>query len=870
MTSSHTIKVLLALFIAILTVGYASAEIVIDKYDHHQYMDASQERTFVCSCASTTDYYTVTNHGDFAAMFTFSLEAEMDWVSMQATQAYLQPGETYRIAVDVSPPCGLEMDPPYTVYSSSQYGRFAVAHNYVTATVCETLQFDLQQNDHSILPCTDASFDLLVKNIGPYTETYTLSADERAVTISQEEIRLQAGESAAVPARAQWSCDVSGLKDIEFSAYAHSTQSTHQKTGTVRIVDDYEYSLSPYQVTQSVCEQVPSKQQILVRNIAETPNTYQLSHRGPSFASLSEEMVVLQPGQSKLIDINLEPAEGVAGQYTSTIRARSEYGGVDKSIDVNYNVRSCYGSEVTVSPQNQQFCAGFNDVLVRVENRGESTETFTLIPEGELFSEVQPQSATLRPSEHVDAVLNISVPDETAQRTVDLIIRQTPGIDKTVQIPVDGLSNAACTQMEVDVQKYTVYSDQEVLPVIIRNDGIRATNYELDMQSSIANLREDNIFLGPGEQGVLHVEMPELESVAKGQYVAQLRGVSDRSEYRMDLHITVKHKGWFSKAYDNIAFGAAGALNWCLLLALILFVLAIIVAVVVLLMKAGTLPSWMMNPSAATTAKAILAGLALLFVVFAVISMITAEVPKGYDEEFVGSNYSALYHEFGADEVYDMDLSAYFMDPDGDPLTYTHSQPENLRINVQDNVARISTRGSWSGTTSVVFTAQDPGGLTADSPIMTIRAVPQVPVTFWDWVSAYCSTLNWALLAIIALLLIAAIKSNPRGELVELEDGTIVPADAPAAVAASNVTPVTRRAPQSGSQVQGDVVAGDKVTINNAAPGEEFYVASKQGKKFHPMDSHFVERMPKKNRVIFRSKEEAVQAGYTPSKEVRR
>lgn len=46
------------------------------------------------------------------------------------------------------------------------------------------------------------------------------------------------------------------------------------------------------------------------------------------------------------------------------------------------------------------------------------------------------------------------------------------------------------------------------------------------------------------------------------------------------------------------------------------------------------------------------------------------------------------------------------------------------------------------------------------------------------------------------------------------------------------------------------------------------YVASKNGKKYHLLDSKVAKRIKEENRIFFYSKEEAEEAGYTPGKSV--
>ncbi len=69
--------------------------------------------------------------------------------------------------------------------------------------------------------------------------------------------------------------------------------------------------------------------------------------------------------------------------------------------------------------------------------------------------------------------------------------------------------------------------------------------------------------------------------------------------------------------------------------------------------------------------------------------------------------------ELSADEEEDVDVDAYFTDPDGDRLTYTaeSSRPSTARVSVSGSV--VTVRGVAKGAATVTVTARDPGGLTA-------------------------------------------------------------------------------------------------------------------------------------------------------------
>ena len=75
-----------------------------------------------------------------------------------------------------------------------------------------------------------------------------------------------------------------------------------------------------------------------------------------------------------------------------------------------------------------------------------------------------------------------------------------------------------------------------------------------------------------------------------------------------------------------------------------------------------------------------------------------------------------------------LDLSPYFRDPDGDPLTYTANSPNTNVVGavVIDN-HYLSLAGTDPGTVTVTVTATDPGGLTATQTVVVTVRTNQAP-----------------------------------------------------------------------------------------------------------------------------------------------
>ena len=70
-------------------------------------------------------------------------------------------------------------------------------------------------------------------------------------------------------------------------------------------------------------------------------------------------------------------------------------------------------------------------------------------------------------------------------------------------------------------------------------------------------------------------------------------------------------------------------------------------------------------------------------------------------------------------------LNDYFIDPDGDPLVFTATYVPNIKV-IIDNITSTVTYvpdANWYGNRSVIFTATDPYGLSAESNIVFLEVV---------------------------------------------------------------------------------------------------------------------------------------------------
>ena len=88
--------------------------------------------------------------------------------------------------------------------------------------------------------------------------------------------------------------------------------------------------------------------------------------------------------------------------------------------------------------------------------------------------------------------------------------------------------------------------------------------------------------------------------------------------------------------------------------------------------------------------------------------------------------------EWDEDNNYELNLSNYFIDIDGDILRYISTEPENIKININNKtgIAILKPKKDWYGNTQVKFLAIDPGDLTvlSNKITLTVNNINDAPI----------------------------------------------------------------------------------------------------------------------------------------------
>jgi hypothetical protein len=829
--------------ILLLTTSVAALNITVVTHDTD--VQSTYNYLKACSCGSTVDAVRIKNIGQLEATYVFELQTTKPWFTLDRAGLYLMPGESRDIYIFTTVPCGEVGSASYTLYTASEYGRYRAVEKTVETGVCENIKADIQPIAATVQPCGTQEFALNLTNVATFRETYVIEG------LDFTPVTLEAGESRIISGTYSASCTEYGQKTIPITVRSELNGMRTEKQITVTVPRAYDYQVSTDigAVTKPVCVGVPTTVPVTVKNIEDRDNTYTVSESTSGSVDIPVEAKKTATGY-----LTFTPER--AGDYEFTVQATGQNGAIEKTARMNIPVEACYGYTIEAA-DTISACPGNLTVPFTITSTGTQRQTITLDIMSNGTTRIDSESVTLNPGQELAREVQVDVLDADRAYYVTLNAT-TPFWSQQETTTVRGYSTESCYAVNPTAHKFRVWTDQEVLPVVITHTGLQPATYNISYNGTFMQPQESSVMLTPGEQRIIHfnVNVSEHET---GRYVHRLTMESHGVYYTTDFEVELREKGFWEQFKDAVRWN--GDFAFCSIIS----ILALLVLIAVLIYAIGVWTGGI-NTHPERTPKQMLTiiGSALLILFLVGMIMSVPHLNRTYERPIQPANESALFYEIGQGQELTLDVASLFADPDRDTLTFTTNQPEHLQVRVEGTTAIVKADTHYAGMETLVFTASDARNGTADSDIITVSIVPFKPVTFIQYWIASCwffTFLCLFLATLIGLLLLLTMKEKKqtssvvykrqRTELVRGEATELVErADEPVA------------APVQPSMTQ---VNAEKIIINQGT-GEQLWVASADGIKFHRITCPIIKNTPKEKRVTFATREDAVKAGYTPCK----
>jgi hypothetical protein len=830
------------LFLVLLTGVQAALNVTVVHHDTD--VQSTFEHLKVCSCGTTASEVRIKNIGQLEATYTLTLKSEQDWFTLDRNSVYLMPGEATDVTVYTQAPCGVTQVGSYTVHVASEYGRYRAVEKTMETGVCENILASVSPQYVTVQPCATNVFNINITNTGTFTETYVVVSE---LILNEETVTIEAGKSHTVVASYNAACDEYGEKTLPVTVHAVQNKIHTSDAVQIAVPRAYDYSITTQQVRGPVCAGAQTNVSVIVRNIESRANTFTVT--GEPYSE--SRTVTVAGGKETTVQLPFTPTQ--PGAETFTVFAMSGNGSVEKTTTMPLSVDACYGFTIT-APQTASACPASVHIPFTVESTGTLAQQIAFSVQSNATTTVNGLNETLYPGQRLTKSVEVAIPDADREFYVTLVA-QTPFVREEQTVALRGYSTESCFSVEPANDRFRIWTDQTVQPVVIKHTGVEPATYIVRYNGTFMQPQEKNITLNPGTDGVLHFTINSTGYPA-GRYVDRLTLSSHGVDYTTDFSVQLREKGFWQQLMDAIRWN--GNFGLCTVLSVIGLLLFLIIAVLCVGAWSGTI--YYENPAWVTKSTVGVIGSVLLIVFLILMLLSVPHVARTYERPVQPANESALFYEVGQGEELRLDISKYFADPDKDILTFTANQPEHLAVRVEGTTALVRSARGFTGLDTLVFTASDSRGGETDSELITVSVVAYKPVTLVQWWMAYCWLLTWLFLFLsVALLTLLIVFTKDKKQHIKRNTYMTLYKRPRTDVAVPEI-PIQPLAPTVNTQVN-----AEKIIINQGST-DQLWIASEDGTKFHRMTCPIIKNMPAEKRVVFNTREDALKAGYTPCK----
>lgn len=339
------------------------------------------------------------------------------------------------------------------------------------------------------------SYELEVENTGPAKDVYTLSSSSPAeVTVAPQEVELEPGNSETVNLWYNPRTDRDeGTYSFQMTATSRASGDRFSTTGTVEVIKDHQVDLR-IEDSKTVCRGQSAAYTLEVENTGIQPEEFSVS---TDFGDLSRNTVNLEDGETA--ELTLEMSSDTETERNFQVVAASTTSYAQDIENVQFNAETCFSSEVSVTPENQETAAGTEaEFDVTVDNLGTREDEFTLeTSEGELSEtalEVESESS------------------ETATLSV------TPGNLETTEIQITASGNSESSDTAT-VESYNGMSSEinfeessrricedesATFEAEVENTGEAPETFTLETSRGI--IEQNEVELEPGDSDTVEIQ----------------------------------------------------------------------------------------------------------------------------------------------------------------------------------------------------------------------------------------------------------------------------------------------------------------------------------------------------------------------------
>ena len=392
----------------------------------------------VCSGNSASYVLNLRNDGEWEDTFDLAVSGEAgSWSGRSRSSVSLAPGEAEQVSVLVVPPRNNVGVYSLAVAATSQSAGVVVAQS-LTITSRSCYDFDMIASENYVSFCdnSEAKVPVTITNSGSENNIYSLDLEGTGWSVlDRDSISVSSGSSGAFNLIL-----TPGFGDVGTSVFnidAESTEGDASDLVTINanVLTCRDTSLDIESSSIELCSGTVEVVDVLLTNAGQFQETYSLTVDGPSWATLNQNLVILESGESSTVQLSLTPDSSVGLTFKDvTVTARSQNVGNTQDSDVisvTIPARgACYNVDV-LSEHNAVTVAYGEGALIPIVIRNTGSQSnvyeFTVSGDGAQFAQINPGAIELEGNSAEETYLYISVPRDAAKNSYTISIAAHSG-----------------------------------------------------------------------------------------------------------------------------------------------------------------------------------------------------------------------------------------------------------------------------------------------------------------------------------------------------------------------------------------------------------------------------------------------------------
>jgi len=421
---------------------------------------------------------------------------------------------------------------------------FMVNPTIVSGVTYSDIDLKLNPSTVSVCPCvpiTPQHVRISVKNLGadpviPQFEITQLPSGWSGQIQNYLDKSLAPGEEGQIDLLLinPPSCTIApGTYDVKIRATGLSANDYDEETLHIEIMQCYGVEMIPNIAQKDTCMESgePVEFPVTIRNLGKIKETFYLS-TNVNWASMKQSSVILNPGETRTVNMVADVPAGLIGMQTVSLQAVSTTNPNTKdTTQVKLQVNDCYGFEADLIPQGNTVCLTKSVVYkLLIKNTGLRSDTYQIY--GPAWVEILDKEISLQKGAAKEITI-IATPTQTG--TVPLQLSVVPSADPSDAETVSGSITAnECRSVAVVVSP----SEDDVcrgldteLTVTIKNLGVIEDAF--DLNTNRGSLSQNKVIIGPDGQKQVKLTV-DTQALNEGEYGITVTAsdgvVSDTSE----------------------------------------------------------------------------------------------------------------------------------------------------------------------------------------------------------------------------------------------------------------------------------------------------------------------------------------------------